>query len=404
MHIIQDNSTGKERLAKEEIPLVVEEFLNEHYLFRRNVLNGKVEYAKKPYEGGEATFIELTQWSLNSMSLLAKREGIFGTSNPKSEISEYVFSDEVPTYNPIAEYLEHLPRWDGTNHVARLFSRLPGISTEQTAFLTIWLRSVVAHWLQMDTLHGNECVPTLIGKQGCGKTTFLRRLLPAHLRDYYLDHLNLSNKFDKEMALTNYLLVNIDELDVIRPGQHAALKQTLSKNQVNGRPIFGHTQENRPRFASFAATTNNPHPLNDVTGSRRFICLSIPKGEYIDRDGDIDYEQLYAQVLYEIRELKAPYWFNNDEVERIQQLNLRYMCETDIASMVSTCFRLPKEGERAQIMSTIQLLDIIRNEFPTVKNDAKTRIHLGKAMKEQGYKRTEWSHVAHYTVMPLKKL
>ena len=54
----------------------------------------------------------------------------------------------------------------------------------------------------------------------------MARLLPAELRVYYLDHLNLSNKFDKEMALTNNLIVNLDELDAIRPSQHAALKQT----------------------------------------------------------------------------------------------------------------------------------------------------------------------------------
>ena len=134
----------------------------------------------------------------------------------------------------------------------------------------------------MDTLHGNEVVPTLIGPQGCGKTTFLRRLLPQHLREYYLDHLNLSNKFDKEMALTNNLLVNLDELDAIRPSQHAALKQTLSKSKVNGRPIYGCSQQDRPRFASFVATTNNPHPLTDATGSRRYICLTIPEGRFID--------------------------------------------------------------------------------------------------------------------------
>ena len=36
------------------------------------------------------------------------------------------------------------------------------------------------------------------------------------------DYLNLSNKFDKEMALTNNLLVNLDELEAIRPSQHAS--------------------------------------------------------------------------------------------------------------------------------------------------------------------------------------
>ena len=217
---------------------------------------------------------------------------------------------------------EHLPKWDGENHVAKLFNRLPGVDSELTGFLATWLRSVVAHWLQMDTIHGNECVPTLIGAQGCGKTTFFVRLLPPHLRIYYLDHLNLSNKFDKEMALTNNLLVNLDEFDAIPPSQHASLKQTLSKSKVNGRPIFGASQEDRPRYASFVATTNNPHPLTDVTGSRRYICLTIPEGKYIDNTGEIDYDQLYAQVLYELREQKSPYWFNNDEVARIQQLNL----------------------------------------------------------------------------------
>ena len=275
--------------ASREGTLAVEQFLKDNYLFRFNELSGKVEFLILPTDD-KSDWRVLTQKALNSIIIRAKREQICEKGSPKTDIIELVQSDEVATFNPIGDYLDHLPQWDGQNHVARLFGRIPGISTEQLDFLSVWLRSTVAHWLQMDTLHGNECVPTLIGAQGCGKTTFVARLLPPELRVYFLDHLNLSNKFDKEMALTNNLIVNLDELDAIRPSQHAALKQTLSKSKVNGRPIYGASQDDRPRYASFVATTNNPHPLSDATGSRRYICLTIPEGQYIDNTGEIDYQ------------------------------------------------------------------------------------------------------------------
>ena len=392
-----------------ESVLIIEQYLNDNYLFRRNELNGKVEFAVirtdaegHPVTKEEPLFRPLTQEALNSIVIRAKRDEICEKGSPKQDIVEFVNSEEVPQYNPIQEYLNGLPKWDGQNHVAKLFSRLPGLSTEQHAFLAIWLRSAVAHWLQLDMLHGNEVVPVLIGEQGCGKTTFLRRLLPQHLRQYYLDHLNLSNKFDKEMALTNNLLVNLDELEAIRPSQQSMLKQTISKSKVNGRPIFGRAQEDRLRYASFVATTNNPHPLQDATGSRRYICLSTPKGMFIDNDGDIDYEQLYAQVLYELRELKAPYWFNNEEVKRLQELNLEYMQQKDISEMVRVCFRKPEEGEKAKAMSCTQMQKIIQNDYPTLPNTVGTRMEIGQAMKELGFESYTHAHVHYYYVVPLK--
>ena len=388
--------------ASQEGMLATELYLITHYLFRRNVLNGKVEFAVKPAEGQEPLWKPLTQSALNSIIIRAKRDCVSESGSPKSDIVEYVNSDEIETFDPIAHYLEHLPEWDGENHVAKLFNRLPGVDSELMGYLAIWLRSAVAHWLQMDTIHGNECVPTLIGAQGCGKTTFFVRLLPPHLREYFLDHLNLSNKFDKEMALTNDLLVNIDELDAIPTSQHASLKQTLSKSKVNGRPIYGSSQEDRPRYASFVATTNNPHPLTDVTGSRRFICMTIPEGKYIDNTGEIDYEQLYAQVLYELRVQKSPYWFNNEEVARIQQLNQNYLAQKDIADIIRICFRKPEPGELAQSMNCERLLDIITKEYPSVKNTHGTKVYLGKAMRALGFESTDCGHIAHYKVIPLK--
>ena len=193
--------------------LAVEQFLTDNYLFRRNILNGKVEYLilTTKQTDNQSVWRTLTPEALNSIVRKAKQEQITKNS-PKTDIQEVIYSDATPVYNPISEFLSQLPKWDGQNHLAKLFSRLPGISSEQLDFLIIWFRSAVAHWLQKDKLHANESVPTLIGSQGCGKSTFIARLLPPELQEYYLDHLNLSNKFDKEMALTNNLLVNLSRI------------------------------------------------------------------------------------------------------------------------------------------------------------------------------------------------
>ena len=392
--------------ASQDGMLAVQQFLHDNYRFRRNVLNGKVEFSILP-EGNddaekELDWRPLTPEALNSIIIRAKREQICEKGSPKTDIMEYVHSEEIETHNPIVHFLNGLPTWDGQNRVTQVFSRLPGISTEQLNFLAVWLRSAVAHWLQMDTLHGNECVPTLIGPQGCGKTQFVRRLLPPDLRQYYLEHLNLGNKFDKEMALTNNLLVNLDELEAIRPSQQAALKQTLSKNKVNGRPIYGCAQEDRLRFASFVSTTNNPHPLTDTTGNRRFICVRIPAGQFIDNTGEIDYGQLYAQVLYEIRELKSPYWFNNDEVARIQELNVEFMEQKDVAEAIHVCFRKPEEGEAFKRMKSSEVLQALRHEFPSIPNTLKVATDVGVALNALGYEFKEHGHVKFYRVIPLK--
>ncbi|MBQ9261935.1 MAG: hypothetical protein IJ185_07535, partial [Prevotella sp.] len=153
--------------ASQDGTLVIELFLMENYRFRRNILNGKVEFAILPKadntaEGNTASnsgslssasdneaeleFRPLTQAALNSIIIRAKREQVLEKGSPKTEITEYVTSEEVPEHNPVQKFLKTLPKWNGQNHIARVFGRLPGITSEQLNYLTIWLRSSVAHW------------------------------------------------------------------------------------------------------------------------------------------------------------------------------------------------------------------------------------------------------------------
>lgn len=377
---------------------MLEEYLLENYEFRHNVLSDKFEIRERK---GEQAFRTLSREAFNTLTRRIKKDGLEITSL-KQNLEEFIYSEETLSFDPITHYLSHLPQWDGQNHIGKLFGRIPGITTEQQYLLAIWLRSAVAHWLNMDMLHGNETVITLIGRQGCGKSTFCARLLPEHLRCYYLDHLNLANKFDKEMALTSNLLVNLDELEQIKPSQHAELKQALSKNRVNGRPIFGRAQNDRRRFASFVSTTNNPRPLTDPTGSRRFLCIQIPDKQILDNDGEIDYLQLYAQVVHELREEKMRYWYTEEEVKRIQELNADYQQVTDLGTMIETCLRHPEENEVVVPLTTAQISEVINRTYPGVQMGAGFCVKLGIMLKRMEFQRRSMGKGQEYYIVPRK--
>ena len=390
---------------------LVESFLDEYYLFRRNILSGKTEYLiikkddESELEEKDGDWKVLTNNAFNSIVRHAKRLGIGENKSPRQDIDEFINSEEVPVYNPIKEYLESLPKWDGQNQVAELFGRIPGLTSEQLNWCSIWLRSAVAHWLQMDMLHGNEAVPILIGQQGCGKSTFAVRLLPEKLRQYFLDHINFGNKFDSEMALTHNLFVNIDELANMGASQQGKLKQTLSKVRVNGRPIFGKSQDDRLRFASFLATTNDEHPLCDPTGSRRYICLHIPAGEYIDNSSVINYDQLYAQVMYELCHQQTPYWFTNDEVARIQQKNLPFFKTDDLESMIRNCFRVPEgeEEDEGKWMNCSEIFQVLHEHYPMLMSNLSTKIRIGQSLKLMGCKMKDTKKGQAYQLIELKQ-
>ena len=95
-------SNGVAVSAALKTTLAIELFLNESYLFRRNVLNGKVEFATKPEanvppdEADNKTpddsldWRPLTQEVLNSIIRKAKKEGLCsGGSSPLCLVCRY---------------------------------------------------------------------------------------------------------------------------------------------------------------------------------------------------------------------------------------------------------------------------------------------------------------------------
>jgi predicted P-loop ATPase len=184
-------------------------------------------------------------------------------------------------------------------------------------------------------------------------------------------------------GLTSYALINLDEF-VIKDAQQPLLKYLLSTHDVKMRPPYGRVEEQRKRYASFIATTNNEHPLVDPTGSRRFVCV---KADVIDNKGIINHDQIFAQAVEALHN-RERYWFTDKETEKLMEYNLRFQKARDFATMVNMLFAKPEDTpENAPWMSMEEIMLAISKSFPKVSVTNSSKVSMGRTLTELGYER-----------------
>ena len=312
----------------------VDMFLNANYELRKNVMRGVAEYREKTGLG--FCFQDLTEEARNSITMKALSQGVRCWDK---DISRYVNSDDIALYEPMTDFLDHLPKWDGKDRVEPLARRIKTNYEQWPYLFHIWMRSMVAMWRGKGRLTGNALVPILIGRQGCGKTSFCRILLPREQRLYYNDRINFKNESDLNLGLTSFALINLDEFDKITQRQQIVLKYLVSTFDLKYRPPYGKAYSSHRRYASFIGTTNESMPLTDPSGSRRFVCVSV-EGD-IDFTTPIDYDQLYAQLKYEVSVQRLRYHLTRDEEHALMEHNLHYQKLSQLGEQLLSLFEKP---------------------------------------------------------------
>ncbi|MBQ7205129.1 MAG: hypothetical protein IJS04_04720 [Muribaculaceae bacterium] len=354
-----------------------EAYMREHYTLRLNVMTGVPEYRMNAVGYG---FQPLDQAARNTMAIKALKAGV---DSWDKDLSRYIDSNLIPKYYPMEDYLRHLPDWNGKHdYVGEMARRVKTDNPYWEEDFHKWMLSMVAQWLGKDRQYGNAIVPLLIGPQGSGKSTFCGRLLPAWMRTYYNDRISMKNDNDIFLAMSGYALINIDEFDAMSKSQQPLLKYLVSKHDVKFRPPYGKVMEERQRFASFIATTNNLRPLTDPTGSRRFICIYA---EEIDNSGVINYEQLYAQLYAELQQGRR-YWNTDEENARIIEQNARFQQVFDYGRMIELTYLLPEETpEDEKFVLLKNIMKRLEKAFPTFVVRKNTDRELGRKLLELGY-------------------
>lgn len=293
------------------------------------VLNGydvKVRYnviTKKPHfdipgiqlsaDSGETAMTEI-------MSLMQMNGLMVGS------VREFVMAiSDRHRFNPVADWIKSKP-WDRVDRLRAIQEAVIVASDYPVALRDIlmrrWLLSAVAAAVKPDGFHARG-VLTFQGPQGAGKTSFLKALVPDHLRATFVKvdhHLDAGDK-DSILGAISHWIVEIGELDSSFKKDVARLKGFLTTTHDKVRRPYGRDEMEYPRRTVFAATVNDTNFLVDMTGNTRWWTIEVASLNFAH---GIDTQQLFAQLAEEL-ERGEQWWLTSEEEQLLDQQNKSYL-------------------------------------------------------------------------------
>lgn len=360
-----------ERL-KNDITRRLLNYLERKYEMRFNTALGCTETRKA---GSNEPFVPVDERMRNTIAIKARLDGIDAWDK---DIRRYTESDFVKAFNPVDIFLKGLRgRWDGKNHIEALADCVPNDNTRWAEWFHTWFLAMVAQWMGLDVSHGNSVAPLLISRQGYRKSTFCKRLLPEALQWGYNDNLIISEKQNTLRAMTQSLLINIDEFNTLSAKtQDGFLKNVMQLANIKIRQPYRQQQVTLPRIASFIATANVADVFSDPSGCRRFIAVTltgpIRLPEYID------YEQLYAQAVAELDNGRR-YWFDEADTQDIMENNVQYQQRTPAEALFSDSFSIPKDLTKGAYMTAASIFSLLRKRYGSQLN-LTSLSHFGRVL------------------------
>ena len=360
-----------ERL-KNDITRRLLNYLERKYEMRFNTALGCTEVRKA---GSNEPFVSVDERMRNTIAIKARLDGIDAWDK---DIRRYTESDFVKAFNPVDIFLKELRgRWDGKNHIEALADCVPNDNTRWAEWFHTWFLAMVAQWMGLDVSHGNSVAPLLISRQGYRKSTFCKRLLPEALQWGYNDNLIISEKQNTLRAMTQSLLINIDEFNTLSAKtQDGFLKNVMQLANIKIRQPYCQQQVTLPRIASFIATANVSDVFSDPSGCRRFIAVTLTGP--IRLPEHIDYEQLYAQAVAELDNGRR-YWFDEADTQDIMENNVQYQQRTPAEALFLDSFSIPKDLTKGAYMTAASIFSLLRQRYGSQLN-LTSLSHFGRVL------------------------
>ena len=268
-------------------------------------------------------------------------------------------------YNPACDYLlDCLKKYRATpskGAIDRLLSRFTFTNPKDIAFYRVMLIKFLLGSVAMafnDGRNSQDFILVIHGGQGCGKTTFVKSLVPSKFREgnpyeMWVRTGKTLDPRDKDSVqdCLNAWIVELGEFGATLKYTNA-LKQFLTSSNVDYRTAYAPEHTQRHINTTFIATVNDDNFLNDPTGNRRFFVLGV---ESIDNGldssvgnmppmSDDDLMELWGEVMAIAEEHKDSnglyngHRLNSEEIKALQQRNIPYEKINDEGQMLIDLF------------------------------------------------------------------
>lgn len=360
--------------SKENIEKMMK-YLNEKYDLRYNMVMKYTEYVPKDKEWIGFQAVEpRVQKSLTLEVQLA------GINVSIKDVRNFLESNFIKNYNPVEEFLfTCYDNWDGKDHIRALARTVPTNNPHWEDWFYTWFLAMVEQWHnRTGRQYGNSVAPLLISKQGYNKSTFCRRLIPPQLQWGYTDNLMLSEKRQVLQAMSQCLLINLDEFNQISAKvQQGFLKNLIQLPNVKYKPPYGSHVQEFPRTASFIATSNMDDILTDPSGNRRFIGIELTGP--IDVSVRPNYQQLFAQAEKAIWNGEKTY-FDAEQTALIMENNRRYQQIDPVMQCFCESFTPTEDENEGTFMTAAAIFSELKAKYGA-SLEAKSLLSFGRCLK-----------------------
>lgn len=175
---------------------------------------------------------------------------------------ENQFSEPAETFD------RHEKNWDGVKRLDSLGTVFFGNPAADEAIKTMIMYMVAgAYGYTVDWQYTID----FIGRQGTGKTQFLKRIGGQ----YYTDQITSFRDKDSLEVMSGSLLVNDDEMLVSSGKSAIEFKKFVSSTKLTFRASYGYVSTTHRRRFVIARTTNDFGYIKDLTGNRRIVPVIV---------------------------------------------------------------------------------------------------------------------------------